>query len=101
MSRTTRTVVVASLALAALVVLLATAGGIIATIVVPTSVSTDYYTARVALSPSWQDRSAIGVETIVGGASARFTGLAPGAWLAAEVGNLQDPGAAAARDWAS
>ena len=56
----------ARLALAALVVLLATAGGIIATIVVPTSVSTDYYTARVALSPSWQDRSAIGVETIVG-----------------------------------
>ena len=30
-----------------------------------------------------------------------FTGLAPRAWLAAEVGNLQDPGAAAARDWAS
>ena len=30
-----------------------------------------------------------------------FTGLAPRAWLAAEVGNLQDPGAAVARDWAS
>jgi transcriptional regulator GlxA family with amidase domain len=30
-----------------------------------------------------------------------FTGLGPRAWLAAEVGNLQDPGAAAARDWAS
>ena len=30
-----------------------------------------------------------------------FTGLGPRAWLAAEVGNLQDPGAAVARDWAS
>jgi transcriptional regulator GlxA family with amidase domain len=30
-----------------------------------------------------------------------FTGLAPGAWLAAEVGNLQAADAAAARDWAS
>ena len=30
-----------------------------------------------------------------------FTGLAPGAWLAAEVGNLQAPDAAAGRDWAS
>ena len=68
----------ARLALAALVVLLATAGGIVATIVAPMTVSTDYYTAKVTLSPSWQDRSSIGVETIVGGASARFSGLAPG-----------------------
>jgi AraC-like DNA-binding protein len=30
-----------------------------------------------------------------------FTGLAPGAWLAAEVGNLQAPDASAGRDWAS
>jgi AraC-like DNA-binding protein len=30
-----------------------------------------------------------------------FTGLAPGAWLAAEVGNLQAPDAAAGQDWAS
>ena len=30
-----------------------------------------------------------------------FTGLGPRAWLAAEVGNLQDPGVVAARDWAS
>ena len=30
-----------------------------------------------------------------------FTGLAPRAWLAAEVGNLQAPDAAAGRDWAS
>ena len=30
-----------------------------------------------------------------------FTGLAPGAWLAAEVGNLQAPDVAAGRDWAS
>jgi len=30
-----------------------------------------------------------------------FTGLAPRAWLAAEVGNLQSPDAAAGRDWAS
>lgn len=32
---------------------------------------------------------------------AAFTGLSPGAWLAAEVGNLQSPGRVAARDWAS
>jgi AraC-like DNA-binding protein len=30
-----------------------------------------------------------------------FTGLGPRAWLAAEVGNLQDPDRAAGRDWAS
>ena len=30
-----------------------------------------------------------------------FTGLSPGAWLAAEVGNLQAADAAAGRDWAS
>ena len=30
-----------------------------------------------------------------------FTGLAPSAWLAAEVGNLQAADAAAGRDWAS
>ena len=30
-----------------------------------------------------------------------FTGLAPRAWLAAEVGNLQAPDTAAGRDWAS
>ena len=30
-----------------------------------------------------------------------FTGLAPGAWLAAEFGNLQAPDASAGRDWAS
>ena len=30
-----------------------------------------------------------------------FTGLAPTGWLAAEVGNLQAPGAADGRDWAS
>jgi AraC-like DNA-binding protein len=30
-----------------------------------------------------------------------FTGLGPRGWLAAEVGNLQDPGVAAAGDWAS
>ena len=30
-----------------------------------------------------------------------FTGLAPRAWLAAEVGNLQAADPAAGRDWAS
>ena len=30
-----------------------------------------------------------------------FTGLAPGAWLAAEVGNLQAADPVAGRDWAS
>lgn len=75
----------ARLALAALVVLLATAGGIVATIVAPMTVSTDYYTAKVTLSPSWQQRSSIGVETIVGGASARFSGLAPGVEVSPQV----------------
>lgn len=75
----------ARLALAAVVVVLATLGGVVATIVAPTTVSTDYYTAEVTLSPSWEDRSAIGLETIVGRASARFSGLAPGIRVSPQV----------------
>lgn len=71
--------------LALAVIVLATLGGIVASIVVPTTVSTDYYTADVRLSPSWDDRSSIGVETIVGGAAARFTGLAPGIEVSPQV----------------
>lgn len=39
---------------------------------------TDYYAADVRLSPSWDNRSTIGSDTVVGSVSAEFAGAAPG-----------------------
>lgn len=44
----------------------------------PVSVETDYYAADVRLSPSWEQRSTIGSDTVVGSVSAQFAGVAPG-----------------------
>ncbi len=44
----------------------------------PVSVETDYYAADVRLSPSWEQRSTIGSDTVVGSVSAEFAGFAPG-----------------------
>ncbi|MEX1909426.1 metallophosphoesterase [Janibacter sp. Y6] len=58
--------------------LVALVTGVVTTVLLPTTVSTDYYSAQVRLSPSWEQRSSISAETVVGSVSADFTGLAPG-----------------------
>lgn len=63
---------------AALTALVALATGLVTTVLLPTTVSTDYYSAQVRLSPDWSRRSQISAETVVGSVSARFVGLAPG-----------------------
>lgn len=79
LARVTRTASwLRALMLALLTVIVAGAAGVFATVLVPTTVSTDYYTADVRLSPSWSDRSSIRADTVVGGVTARFAGLAPG-----------------------
>ena len=65
-------------ALAALFGLAALGGGLASGSLWPVYVETDYYAAHVRLSPDWTDRTSIGTDTVVGSASARFAGLAPG-----------------------
>lgn len=53
-------------------------GGVVATIVSPTTVSIRYYEADVSLSPDPRDSGTIRAGTIVGDLGAEFSGLAPG-----------------------
>lgn len=64
--------------LAALFAVAALSGGLTAGALWPVTVETTYYAAEVSLSPHWSDRSSIGTDTVVGSASAHFSGLAPG-----------------------
>lgn len=65
-------------ALALLVAAAVLAGGLVTASLWPVTVETDYYAADVRLTPSWEERSRIGTDTVVGSVSAQFSGLAPG-----------------------
>ncbi|MDN5718358.1 MAG: hypothetical protein L0G89_14115, partial [Janibacter sp.] len=65
-------------ALALLVAAAVLAGGLVTASLWPVTVETDYYAADVRLAPSWEERSRIGTDTVVGSVSAQFSGLAPG-----------------------
>lgn len=65
-------------ALVAVFALAGLGGGMTVASTWPVHVETEYYAAQVRLSPSWSERSSIGTDTVVGSASARFAGLAPG-----------------------
>ena len=62
----------------ALFALASLTGGLTLASTWPVHVETEYYAAQVHLSPAWSDRSSIGTDTVVGSASARFSGVAPG-----------------------
>lgn len=65
-------------ALAGVFALAGLGGGLTSASSWPVDVETEYYAAQVSLSPAWSDRTSIGADTVVGSASARFSGLAPG-----------------------
>ncbi len=65
-------------ALATLFAIAALTGGLTVASLWPVTVETRYYAAEVRLSPDWSQRTSIGTDTVVGSASARFAGLAPG-----------------------
>lgn len=66
------------MAAALLVAAASLTGGVAVSALWPVSVETDYYAADVRLSPSWEDLSSIGSDTVVGTLSAEFVGVAPG-----------------------
>lgn len=59
-------------------VLAALVGGVLATVVAPTTAGAAYYEMDVSLSPDPRQAGTIGAGTIVGDVGARFSGLAPG-----------------------